>query len=97
VLSPLGDGSVAATTSEPWLRQVLKPADGSTPIKGRLRCSTIHAFKGLDAPAVIVTDLDDSGHPNFDSLVYTGLTRATDRLTAFVETNTLRRLIGASA
>ena len=97
VLSPLADSSVAASTSDPWLRQVLSPADGSKPIKGRLRYATIHSFKGLDAPAVVVTDLDDSGGPNFDALVYVGLTRATDRLTALVETKTLRRLIGREA
>ncbi|GLC84131.1 hypothetical protein MIAR_07190 [Microbacterium arabinogalactanolyticum] len=95
VLSPLGDSSVAASTSDPWLRQVLSPADGSKPIKGRLRYATIHSFKGLDAPAVIVTDLDGSVGSRFDALVYVGLTRATDRLTTLVETNTLRRLVGA--
>lgn len=93
VLSPLGASSVAATTSEPWLRQVLSPADGSTATKGRLRYATIHSFKGLEAAAVIVTDLDDLGRPNFDALVYVGLTRATDRLTVLVETKTLRRLV----
>jgi len=97
VLSPLADSSVAASTSDPWLRQVLSPADGSKPIKGRLRYATIHSFKGLDAPAVVVTDLDDSGGLHFDALVYVGLTRATDRLTALVETKTLRRLIGGEA
>lgn len=97
VLSPLGNNSVAASTFEPWLRQVLSPADGTKPIRGRLRYSTIHSFKGLDAPAVIVTDLDESGGLNFDALMYVGLTRATDRLTALVETKTLRRLIGGNA
>lgn len=97
VLSPLGGNSVAASTSEPWLRQLLSQADGSKPTKGRLRYSTIHSFKGLDAPAVIVTDLDDLGGPNFDALIYVGLTRATDRLTALVETKTLQRLIGGDA
>jgi superfamily I DNA/RNA helicase len=97
VLSPRGERSVAASTSDSWLRQVLIPADGSKPIRGRLRYSTIHSFKGLDAPAVIVTDLDDSGKPHFDALVYVGLTRATDRLIALVETKTLRRLVGGEA
>ncbi len=94
VLSPLGRNSVAASTSDPWLRQLLIPADGSKPPRGGLRYSTIHAFKGLDAPAVIVTDLDASGRPNFDTLVYVGLTRATDRLTALVEKKTLQGLLG---
>lgn len=97
VLSPRGEGSVAARSAEPWLRQVLHSADGASPARGQVRYSTIHAFKGLDAPAVIVTDLADSGMPNFDALLYVGLTRATDRLTALVETNTLRRLIGGGA
>lgn len=97
VLSPLGDSSVAATTSDTWLRQVLSPVDGSAPSKEKLRYTTIHAFKGLEAPAVIVTDLDNFGVPNFDLFVYIGLTRATDRLTAIVETKTLLELVGAGA
>lgn len=97
VLSPRGDSSVAATTPEPWLRQVLVPADGSAPTKGKLRYATIHSYKGLDAPAIIVTDLDDTYGPNFDAIVYVGLTRATDRLTALVEAKTLRRLVGGEA
>jgi hypothetical protein len=97
VLSPRGQGSVAAMSTEPWMRQVLHPADGASPARGQVRYSSIHAFKGMDAPAVIVTDLADSGLPNFDALLYVGLTRATDRLAALVETHTLRRLIGGAA
>lgn len=94
VLSPFGSSSVAATTADPWLRRHLTPADGSPPTKGVLRYSTIQAFKGLEAPAVVVTDLCDEGLPNFDALLYVGLTRATDRLTAIIETETLRGLLG---
>lgn len=85
VLSPLGSASVAASTSDPWLRQVLKPADGRSRKKGELQYSTIHAYKGLEAPAVIVTDLDRALLPNFKSVLYVGLTRATDRLYGIVE------------
>lgn len=97
VLSPRNEGSVAARSTDPWLRQVLHAADGAALVRGRVRYSTIHAFKGLDSPAVIVTDLADSGMRNFDALLYVGLTRATDRLAALVETNTLRRLVGGGA
>lgn len=98
VLSPLRGKSTAATCSDPWLRQILKPADGSSPLPGRLLYSTIQAFKGLDAPAVIVTDLvDEIPRDNFESLLYVGLTRATDRLIAFVEKSTFRRVIGGAA
>jgi hypothetical protein len=88
VLSPLGSESVAATTTDPWLRQVLKPVDGSAPKPGELHYSTIHAFKGLDAPAVVVTDLDRDRLSNFASILYTGLTRATDRLCGLMEEKT---------
>ncbi len=88
VLSPLGTHSVAATTKDPWLRRVLEPADGRSPRKGRLRYSTIHAFKGLEAPAVIVTDVDRELVPDLESVLYVGLTRATDRLCGVVEKRT---------
>jgi len=88
VLSPLASDSVAASTTDPWLRQVLKPADGRAPKRGELQYSTIHAYKGLDAPAIIVTDLDRRIVPNFESILYVGLTRATDRLYGLVEQGT---------
>jgi superfamily I DNA/RNA helicase len=97
VLSPLRHDSTAETTSNAWLRQVLRPADGGAPYAGQLRFSTVHSFKGLDAPAVIITDLDDATAPNFESLLYIGMTRATDRLIALIETQTLRTAYGGKA
>jgi Nuclease-related domain/UvrD-like helicase C-terminal domain/AAA domain len=94
VLSPLRQSSTAETTTDPWLRQVLRPADGLAPVAGQLRFSTIHSFKGLDAPAVIITDLDEATSPNFESLLYIGMSRATDRLTALIEIQTLRAAYG---
>jgi hypothetical protein len=98
VLSPLRDSSTAATATDPWLRQILKPADGVAARPGQVHYSTIHAFKGLEAPAVIVTDLDETATTDsFDSLLYVGLTRATDRLIAFVEAATLRHAVGGTS
>lgn len=88
VLSPLAAGSVAATTSDPWLRSVLAQADGNAIKKGTIRFSSVQAFKGLEAPAVIVTDLDRVNVPNFESVLYVGLTRATDRLYGVIEEST---------
>lgn len=95
VLSPLGSTSTAGTTSDPWLRQVLHPADGLPPRKGKLTYGTIHAFKGLEAPAVIITDMDKNV-PNYEALLYVGLTRATDRLFVLVESGTLRAIFGGN-
>jgi superfamily I DNA/RNA helicase len=97
VLSPLKDGSTASSTNDPWLRQILKPADGFAARPGQVLFSTIHAYKGLEAPAVVVTDLDQSlTADNFESLLYVGLTRATDRLVGIFETTTLIHAIGGS-
>ena len=98
VLSPVRESSAAATATDPWLRQILKPADGLQARPGQVHYSTIHAFKGLEAPAVIVTDLDETATTDsFDSLLYVGLTRATDRLIAFIEATTLRHAVGGTA
>lgn len=95
VLSPLRSGSTAETTADPWLRQVLRPADGTPGRKGQLLHSTIHAFKGLEAPAIVITDMDRA-IPNYESLLYVGLTRATDRLFALIESGTLRAAFGGT-
>lgn len=94
VLSPLRSASTAETTTDSWLRGVLRPADGTPPRPGQLQYSTIHAFKGLEAPAVVLTDLDHDGVPGFQSILYVGLTRATDRLVALIEARTLRAALG---
>lgn len=45
----------------------------------RIRWGSIHEFKGLEAPAVILTDVDLSKQYHRD-LLYVGASRATDRL-----------------
>jgi hypothetical protein len=98
VLSPSRGWSTAETTTDPWLRQVLTPADGLPPRPGQLQYSTIQAFKGLDAPAVVLTDLDpELTSDTFEALLYVGLTRATDRLVALVESGALRRALGGTS
>lgn len=94
VLSPLRGSSTAETTTDTWLRQVLHPAEGKPARPGQLLHCTIHAYKGLEARAVIVTDLDHRFVPEFESLLYVGMTRATDRLISFIETETLRKSVG---
>jgi hypothetical protein len=97
VLSPLRSGSTAEKTTDQWLRQVLRSADGEQARPGQLQYATIHAFKGLEASAVVITDLDRSAVPGFESLLYVGLTRATDRLIALIESGTIRAVLGGKA
>jgi hypothetical protein len=94
VLSPLRTRSTAETTTDAWLRGVLRPVDGGPPRAGKLQYTTIHSFKGLESPAVVLTDLDQDGLPGFRSILYVGLTRATDRLVALIEARTLRAALG---
>ena len=42
--------------------------------------STIHSFKGLEAPVVIITDINDLLSEQQKSLLYIAMTRATERL-----------------
>lgn len=42
--------------------------------------STIQAFKGLESPVVVITDIDQLATPDDEALLYVGATRATDRL-----------------
>lgn len=46
--------------------------------------ATIRKFKGLDRPAVIITDIDDVSAPASEAMFYTGMTRATDRLIVLI-------------
>lgn len=81
VLSMAASGA-AQTLGEPhagWLT----PAEKAT--TGRIRTSTVHSFKGLEAPAVIVTDLAGLGTDWQRQLLYIAASRATDRLTVLVE------------
>lgn len=94
VLSPRRADSVAVSSTDAWLRQILVPADGRRRQAGKVVYSTIHAFKGLEAPAVVLTDLDRDGAVSFEALLYVGITRATDRLVALIETSTMRTLLG---
>ena len=74
---------LAASTRLPGHRLVpLRGGDG----KG-VRYGTIHAFKGLEARAVILTDLDALTGPRSQDLLYVGITRAQSRLTILAESS----------
>jgi hypothetical protein len=47
---------------------------------GSIPYTTIHAYKGLEAPAVILTDIDEFGGERMESLLYIGMSRARQHL-----------------
>lgn len=60
-----GAGSTAARLARSSPDLLLKEMRGAAPERGSVAYTTIHAFKGLDAPAVIVTDITELDDPLF--------------------------------
>ncbi|WP_279588295.1 NERD domain-containing protein [Salinibacterium sp. ZJ77] len=99
VLSPFGERSSLvgsflarpeASADERWLRKQL-----ATPGGGGIRWRSIFKFKGLDAEAVVLTDIDPAAREwvestgiDWDDLLYVGMTRGRYRCVMFEgETN----------
>ena len=78
LLSPRASGSAAERIRNPPWSDRVKPAAADTP--GGVRYSTVQAFKGLESPVVILTDVTSIGTEADHSLFYVGVTRATERL-----------------
>jgi superfamily I DNA/RNA helicase len=78
ILSPRAAGSAAQRVdAPPWSDRVAPAREAGA---GQIPYATIHAFKGLEAAAVVLTDIEAVDGPEMESLFYVGITRATDRL-----------------
>ncbi|MFC9736709.1 NERD domain-containing protein [Streptomyces noursei] len=83
VLSPLrNDQSAAGNCQDPRWRNRLAPF--ASPRPGAVRYGTVHAFKGLDSPAIVLTDVDSFGTAREQTLFYVGASRARDELTVLM-------------
>lgn len=82
ILSPRAHGSIAEQITNSVWADRFKPAQAKLP--GGIRYCTVHSFKGLEAPVVIVTDVSSIGTDADHSLFYTAVTRATERLYVLV-------------
>jgi len=92
ILSTLGTNALVHQLEEDghWKTSITANPE---PVPGKLRYSTIHSFKGLEAPIIIITDLEHVSNRKDQMLLYTGLTRSTDRVYAFVNQNARNDLI----
>jgi hypothetical protein len=83
VLSPKAGARCAAAgvTEKPWSDQLASIEATSI---GRIGYTTIQSFKGLDSPAIVVTDIEHVDGDMFSSLFYVATTRATERLCLIV-------------
>jgi hypothetical protein len=77
VLSATADQAARRVTRPPWAQRLRLAADAAG---GDVRFSTVHSFKGLEAPAVVVTGLDAVSDPAAEAVLYTALTRATEQI-----------------
>ncbi len=76
ILSPR-EQSAAGRCAEKGRHARLAPYHSES---SRVRYTTVQAFKGLEAPAVIVTDVEHVDNDADRSLLYVALSRASDRL-----------------
>jgi len=81
VLSPVVD-SCARHLSESGVGPTVVPLPRKR--EGASSYGTVSAFKGLEAPVVILTDIEEVDTPQAQRLFYVGVSRATDRLCVLV-------------
>ncbi len=86
VLSPKADERSCA-----WAITSKYPELGLTSFKfsneGSIRYASIHSFKGLEAPAILLTDIDSLESESSKALLYVGMSRARISLTIFFSEN----------
>ena len=58
--------------------------------KGRILFSTVHTFKGLDSPVVILTDINHFYYANNKMMLYVGMSRAKSVLYMLCREKTLK-------
>jgi hypothetical protein len=100
VLSTRNDTACVAArlTEQPW-RDRLAPLMRDTPRgpaadlqSARTRYASVHRFKGLEARAVVLTDIERLDTPRERDLFYVGATRATQRLVVLASETLRARL-----
>lgn len=78
VLSTRADSACAAGLATPPWNDRLRPFDAAG--RDHIRYTSIHSYKGLEAPAIVVTDIEGIGDPETMALFYVAITRSVDRL-----------------
>ena len=94
VLSPRADRACLAAhvEREPWRNRLRPRGDG---MGGHISYSSIHAFKGLEASAVLVTDIEHLASDAPLDLFYVAITRALHRVSILVHESARPEVIKA--
>ena len=79
ILSPKAGSRCAAASiaDKPWADRLALYEEAAP---DQIRYTTIQSFKGLDSPAIVVTDIEHLDGELFSSLFYVATTRALERL-----------------
>lgn len=85
------EASTAArlAVADRW-RDILRPSRNIQ--RGKIRFDSVRRFKGLEAPAVVLTDLACTPSEDLSDLVYVGATRSVDTLVIIAEKSAISRL-----
>ena len=54
---------------------------------GEIFCATVHAFKGLESPVVILAEIDDYAAQDLETVLYVGCSRACNHLVVLASDN----------
>jgi hypothetical protein len=65
----------------------LRLTDQWPPGSGEVYCTTVHGFKGLESPVVILAELCPTHHQDLETLLYVGCSRARNHLIILAEEN----------
>jgi hypothetical protein len=94
ILSPkAGSRCISASiTEKPWSEKLVPLGEAS---QGRIPFTTVQSFKGLESPAIVVTDIEHVDSELFSSLFYVATTRALARLCIIVHETAKPDIISA--
>ena len=83
ILSPRGDATCLASmvSDKPWSDK-LRPFDQAS--SDQIGYCSVYAFKGMEAPAVVITDIDRLDGPTSAAIFYVAVTRVLQRLIILV-------------
>lgn len=99
ILTPhAGDATVSALPGVEWSNRLVpmsQLARAGQDGKGRIRYGTIHSFKGMEAPAVVVVGVDEIASERGASLLYIALSRALHRLVILLSEDLRIQLLAA--
>jgi superfamily I DNA/RNA helicase len=73
-------------------RDRVRPIEGAS--AGQTRYASVHAFKGLEAPVIVLTDVAAIQDVRSQALFYVAITRATERIVCLVDGRVKAEVIG---